>query len=301
MEEGNLMNKVQKMERKRHFSYRFKLLSVIGALFVVLLFTLMSPVFTQQTYSKVDVAKSIPFGQNTALSVTERSYNPKSHLYRQVVTIDSASQSVSATDDNIQLLDNGTAKDLANLSYSVKTKIQRDDSSELKTKLVRVNDQMLVIYTHGVPNDYTAIRFELKVSKRNSLLKSDVINSGRSITERFYATKSVTKKNESLQEQSKVALNRNYSQTHVSEYEKVIRQLKTSNEAAEADIKQNNVMADKLTDQLKDQAKQDRDTIQKQIDDLKNTNTVDRQTITTNKEKISLYKQRIDAIKDLED
>lgn len=295
------MNKVQKMERKRHFSYRFKLLSVIGALFVVLLFTLMSPVFTQQTYSKVDVAKSIPFGQNTALSVTERSYNPKSHLYRQVVTIDSASQSVSATDDNIQLLDNGTAKDLANLSYSVKTKIQRDDSSELKTKLVRVNDQMLVIYTHGVPNDYTAIRFELKVSKRNSLLKSDVINSGRSITERFYATKSVTKKNESLQEQSKVALNRNYSQTHVSEYEKVIRQLKTSNEAAEADIKQNNVMADKLTDQLKDQAKQDRDTIQKQIDDLKNTNTVDRQTITTNKEKISLYKQRIDAIKDLED
>lgn len=284
----------EKLKKRRRVSAKSKILGTLVALLGALFICLVSPMFSRQPLSKVDSIMTLPLSNNTSLDVVKHGYNPKTHVYMEQFMINT-SQSEDDTIVNTSL-DAETEKDIANIKWAGRVIVQKGDTSKIKSSFTITDDRMITIFVKNVPSDYTAIRFDLKLKKRNPLLTSSIIEK-KQLKLRFYSTQIKTKPDKQLKVLTDDALQNQYVEYQIDQYEKAMAALKKENRVSRADIKQNNELISEQTAELDNETEANQEETNSQIDDYTQTNETDKTAIKNNNSKIKEIENQIELLK----
>lgn len=280
------------LKQRRKFSSRFKILATLTAMIVAVMVCIISPGFTKKRTVAVDSVTQNSIGDTSSMNLRTAKYNPKNHLYMEQLVIQSGA---SSTDDETDLTADA-AKDLDNIKWDVQVAIQHGDNSKIKYSIHETQKRMLTIYVKNVPEDYTAIRFDLRARKQNKLLASTVVQ-GKSTSFRYYTRQNKTHLDKRLGISSSQQLSNDYITWQVAKYKKVLEGYEREDRAVRADIEQNTKLIAKLQAELVNQTKSEQQDTQDQIDEYTQTTKSDQQTLQTNKSHIDDMVNRIAKLK----
>ena len=254
---------------------------------------IVSPSFTKKRTVAVESVTQNSIGNTSSMNLRIAKYNPKNHLYMEQLVIQNES---SSTDGNDTELTADAAKDMDNIKWDVRVAIQHGDNSKIKYSIHETQKRMLTIYVKNVPEDYTAIRFDLRARKENKLLASSVVQ-GKSASFRYYTRQNKTHLDKQLGISSSQQLSNDFTNWQVAKYEKELAGYEHEDRTARADIEQNTKLIAKLQAELVNQTKSEQQDTQDQIDESTQKTKSDQQTLQTNKSHINDMESRIAKLK----
>ncbi|PGZ57837.1 hypothetical protein COE58_24105 [Bacillus cereus] len=277
-----LKNKEKKDKRKSPNMIRNMYGITLCSFFAVLFFICISPLLRGANYEfeerKLNDYQLLT--NDVKAAIVKKEYNPENKTLR----IDYAFRS-----------DSNNSKSLSNLNYKVENRYIKQETNDVKTKVIRPSDDYIVVISTNVPEDYGVIASTIKPEYihpelandpddlKEKALKSYMKESPKMINEKL-KLQSTTEYEEEYIERTQGILNQ-----EMKELEKKM-ELKTS---ANKQLGKNN---EKLKTEMDFQTDDEKGTTENEIKANETTINTNKKEIEKLKEEIKLKEKKIDLL-----
>ncbi|MEK7019803.1 hypothetical protein [Bacillus sp. FSL R9-9410] len=277
-----LKNKERKDKRKSPNAIRNIYGITLCSFFVVLFFICISPLLRGANYEfeerKLNEYQLLT--NDVKAAIVKKEYNPENKTLR----IDYAFKS-----------DSNNSKSLSNLDYKVENRYIKQETNDVKTKVIRPSDDYIVVISTNVPEDFGVIASTIKPEYIHPELENDPADL-KEKGMKTYIKESPKMLNEKLKVQTITAYEEEYIERtqdildkDIKELEKKI-QLKTS---ANKQIATNN---EKIKGEMDFQTEGEKGTTGNEMKANETTINTNKKEIETLKEEIKLKEKKIDLL-----
>lgn len=277
-----LKNKEKKDKRKSPNMIRNMYGITLCSFFAVLFFICISPLLRGANYEfeerKLNEYQSLT--NDVKAAIVKKEYNPENKTLR----IDYAFKS-----------DSNNSKSLSNLDYKVDNRYIKQETNDVKTKVLRPSDDYLVVISTNVPEDFGVISSTVKPEYIHPELENDP-NDLKEKGMKTYIKESQKMINENLKVQSLMAYEEEYTERTQGILNKEIKELEKKIELKTSANKQLGKNNEKLKTEMDFQTEEEKGTTGNEMKANETTINTNKKEIETLKEEIKLKEKKIDLL-----
>lgn len=276
--------KKKKHKRKSRYFYRKRFLIGFYAFIMIFILIIFSPIYAGKG-NAVSVKDENPsMLTNSKITFVKSEYDKKTKIVKTQFFIGNPQNIDDVTD----------IQQLTNLNYKVKILTKNKSQKKLKTKIIKVNNNYIVVLTSGVDSNFGILRYDIHPEVINKNMDTNI---SKNLQMKIYIDNKKVKKSKVTLSLDDDYFSGDYANFIAEKYKKHIMSLEKEIRKSNSIISANMDLIDDLELKKISSVGQAKNDLDGKIYDVKGEINLNKDIIKKNQKEIKLFKEKIEKFR----